>query len=273
MIDFLIIGGTKCGSTSLADYVSLSSNVNFCHEKEPAILNKKDLTNLDIEHYRRLYDNRLGLKGEATPAYSDYGQVDVVINNLRIINARPKIILSVRNQIKRIESSHFQKIKGGKVKVDDLHEIQLKPGVLNRGMYGAVVEKYIKEFSTDDVLVLNFDLLIKPNSTELIRLKKFLGLENDLPDTLPKSNTSVRAKKKHWIFKFYKNYLYIIWKRFNLPSFRLFVPMIEKISKNVEPSSKTKLTMEQIDYIKDFYSQDAKLFEQLCGWSYWQIEN
>ncbi len=273
MVDFLIIGGTKCGSTSLADYVSVSKMVNFCTEKEPAILNKRNLTVEQITFYHRLFLDKPGLRGEATPAYSDWNQVGKVIDNLKKINAKPKIILSVRNQIKRIESSHVQKIKSRKLKSSSKMSISLEPpGILNRGRFGAVIEKYIVEFGKENVLVLNFDLLTEEDSPELKRLKHFLNLEDHLSNTLPKSNSSVGAAKKHWLFILYKKYLYSFWKTYNLPSFRRLIPFIAKTSNKVTPKEQLRLTDDQIDFLKNFYKEDDQLFQSITGWSYWSLK-
>jgi hypothetical protein len=273
MIDFLIIGGTKCGSTSLADYVAKSNRVNFCNEKEPAILNRRDLTESDIDFYKSLFIEKSGIKGEATPAYSDYGQVRTVIKNLKIINARPKIILIARNQIKRIQSGYIQTIKAFKVDPRHYSEIPLheRPGILNRGMFGHVIKEYINEFSKDSVLVLNFDLLIQKDSPELKRLKDFLGLEPELPNTLPRSNPSIGGRKKSKLAIIYKKYLYDFWKRNKLPSLRLFANILSKFSRKVKESEQLFLNAKQITYLKEHYKKDNELFQQFTGWSYWDI--
>lgn len=272
MIDFLIIGGTKCGSTSLADYVSKSERVNFCKQKEPAILNRKDFN----EDYRKIYESlfakKAGLKGEATPAYSDYGQVDTVIENLKRIGAKPKIILSVRNQVKRIESTYLQRIKVGKIKRDANNSIDVTvPGVLNRGMFGSVISKYSSAFSPESILIINFDLLIQENSVELMRLKKFLNLESELPNLLPVSNPSLGGTRKHWALKLYKKYLAEFWRRSNLPSLKALVPFFEKTSGKIEKHEVAKLTPDQIQFLHTHYKEDELIFKRISGWSYWDI--
>jgi hypothetical protein len=219
-----------------------------------------------------LFDSRPGLKGEATPAYSDYGQVDTVIKNLQKIDARPKIILSVRNQVKRIESTYLQRIKVGKIKPDANNAIDITmQGILNRGKFGGVVSKYVEAFSRESVLVINFDLLIQENSPELIRLKEFLNLENELPNILPASNPSVGGTKKHWALKFYKRYLSELWRNYNLPSLKSLTPFLDRTSGTIKKDEVAKLTTDQIQSLRDYYKEDELLFKQLIGWSYWDI--
>lgn len=271
MIDFLIIGGTKCGSTSLADYVSQSTRVNFCRQKEPSLLNKAEFTEKYLDIYAGLFARMPGLKGEATPAYSDYSQVDTVIRNLKLINAAPKIIMAVRSQVKRIESSYMQGVKSGKIKPGLASEIELSPSVINRGMFGSVLQKYIQAFSKESVLVLNFDLLTMENSAELEKLKLFLGLENELPTTLPRSNPSIGGLKKPWILRFYKKYFADFWRTNRLPSLRFLVPLIKRFGKTTSADEAIKLNPKQVEALYDIYREDAAIFESICGWSYWSL--
>lgn len=274
MIDFLIIGGTKCGSTSLADYVSASNKVNFCYDKEPGVLNKPQYDGQVIEAYNSLFENKSGLKGEATPAYSDLNQVDKVISNIKSIQTTsPKIILSVRNQVKRIESSHLQAIKAGKFDSDKVSEISLeRPGTISRGMFGQVIEKYIDAFSEENILVLSFDELIKPNSTEIEKLKKFLGLEDYLPGSLPKSNPSIGAPKKNLVSRVYKKHISRYWRKLNLPSLRSAAGVVDRFSVKIKESEALKLTDEQISLIKNLYENDSRIFESIVGWNYWDLK-
>lgn len=273
MIDFLIIGGTKCGSTSLADYVKMSKRVNFCKDKEPSILNKKKFGENDIRYYESLFDDKDGLKGEATPAYSDLGQVDTVIENLNKINAKPKIILSVRSQKRRIESSYIQKLKSGKIDSSNTNKIPLEPiGVIHRGMYGHVISKYAKAFTLDSILVLNFDELVMENSKELVRLRDFLKLEDDLGDNLPQKNKSIGASKKNKIQLIYKKYISKYWRRFNLPSLSLVNYFLNKVRKKVNENEFIELDESQMSYLKEIYKDDLEIFIKMTGWSYWELK-
>src|SRR5690554_1407225 len=99
MLDILVIGGKKCASTSLVDYLKLSKKVNYCIFKSSSVLTKQNLTKQDFENYSQFFPNQPGMKAEGSPANSDLVHVDNVIKNLKFIGAIPKILLIVRNPI------------------------------------------------------------------------------------------------------------------------------------------------------------------------------
>lgn len=270
MIDFLIIGGTKCGSTSLADFVSKSASVNFCRKKEPAVLNKRDLTPAHVDYYGSLFDDKPGLKGEATPAYSDFKQVDTVIRNLVELNARPKIVLAVRNQVKRIESHLMEMVKAGKLRPQDADQFFLNNfGNFTRGMFGHVAAKYIDAFGKDAVLVLNFDKLIASDADELKKCINFLGLEQSLPLVFPASNKTAGARKKNFLTRFYGKHLSERYRNAGLPSLKQVAPFIGSlVGSRILPSEKISLNADQIRFVNDFFRQDARIFKEITSWSY-----
>lgn len=275
-IDFLIIGGTKCGSTSLADYVTISEKVNFCKLKEPALLNKSYFLN-ELSYYKSLFDhNHLGMKGEATTGYSRISHVDTVIDNLKKIDSKPKIILSVRNQVKRIESTYIQDLKSGKINPKDkdvISKMLNDSNTIERGMFGEVIQKYIDYVGEDSVLVLPFDSVVKENTPELLKLKNFLGLEDSLPLTLPKSNNSNESYRANFVSRIYKSKIAPSFKYKNQGALRWIADLNKKyFRKKIKIENKIKLNDKQIDMLKKTYMKDEELFVKLVKWSYWDLK-
>ena len=70
-LDFVIIGGMKCGSTAVGTYFQNHPDVNFCNMIETDYFSHNNLGLNSLEEYFNLfYSKTTGLKGESSPTYS-----------------------------------------------------------------------------------------------------------------------------------------------------------------------------------------------------------
>jgi hypothetical protein len=282
MIDFLLIGGAKCGSTSVADYLKKSGQIAFTRKKEPAILNQRGATADQIEtQYDRLLNRshaRHAITGEGTTAYSDLKAVPTVLHNLDQIGARPKVILVARNPVKRLQSHYFQALKTGRVRRPgpdaEFKYYYRSLSLWSRGLFGSTLELYTRALGKERVLALRFDDIVSDESEDLARLSRFLGI--DAPGgqfCLPKSNRSVGSVKGNPISAFYRQLISKHYRRLRLPRLTRVARLINRaMGREIQSSDVSGLTTDQIEFARRFYQDDACRFAGLTGWNYWDLE-
>lgn len=113
--NFFILGAPKCGTTSLAYWLSKHSDVFMCEPKEPQFFN----TDFALQHrpkglteYENLFEaaGEIETVGEATTGYL-VSQVAVkqILENIQ----SPKFIVCLRSPVDMVISLHAQRLKEG----------------------------------------------------------------------------------------------------------------------------------------------------------------
>ena len=213
MPNFLIIGFAKCGTTSLYDYMIKHPRILEAGRKEINFFNNEKLFKLGIDWYKSNFPsipNETGyITGEATPTY--------ILNSVgmeRIRNLCPniKLIVILRNPVDRAISQHHFSIKrggqyrslepaiiSGITKIQNITNLREKieqhygyipnAGILSASLYIYFLEKLMKFFSREQLLILKTeDLSEKPNET-MNELFNFLGLSSYQISKFPRKNT------------------------------------------------------------------------------------
>ncbi len=185
---FIILGGHKCGTSSMHFYLGQHPEIAMPETKGKDILNQPQL---NIEDYKNLYNNYQNQKvfGEVSSAYL-YNERG--FNNIKQFFPKAKLIVILRNPAERA-FSHFNMIKNLK-KIDiNFEDICKNPdnfikgenlGIINNGLYYSYLKKYFDEFSREQIMVVLFDTFIQERAKFFTSLFKFVGVKEDfLPDT------------------------------------------------------------------------------------------
>ena len=203
-IDLAIIGAPKCGSTSLYNYFAK-------HESLFAVAEAKD-----FPVFSRPGDLSARLKRLRSFGYVEYYENPVVIGDVNIsydkknlealkqFNANVKVILLIRSPLERIKSSFD-------FNVERLLEDRSLSQALNEEASGILPDRDSKDwlqkayfqhtdyrlmitncnelFGQENVFVLDFDDLITRFTCVLTYLEKFIGVNFDRFDSLPRSKS------------------------------------------------------------------------------------
>ena len=180
--DYLILGETKCGTTSLFNYLIQHPDIidtKGNHEKYDAEYNTKEIRYFD-RHYDKdlnwyescFYEMKEGqITGEATPMYF-YRTISIK----RIKNVLPdaKFIVLLRNPSDRLFSNFFHNCKwvpGFKEKYANFYEFWNKVHdtdihLIERGIYYFTIIKWLEQFNINQFcFIKSEDLFIKPEAT------------------------------------------------------------------------------------------------------------
>lgn len=203
--DFLIVGAQKAGTTSLHRYLSLHPNIRGTTQKEIHYFDKwKRLEKDDYwyeMHFKSLnYAKKMYF--ETTPCYAYHHFVPKLLFDYK---PTLKIIFVLREPIDRAYSAWKMSkewCETGKLKGKMLHgsnkilpfrdcldleiesiennivvetNIDAEPTFIRRGLYATQIERYLKYFRQDQMLILGFSDLIENPFATLDRICEFLG--------------------------------------------------------------------------------------------------
>lgn len=195
---FFIVGGQRCGTTSLVYFLDSHPNISMAKPIAPEPKYFLSGGDLSYEDYISLYfsadlqDNNIRFLGEKSTSYYEYPDVG---NHIKKVIPDSKIVFLLRNPIYRALSNYYFTKSYGletrslqEVFLDKLPEppinikISTNPfSYLSRGQYIDFIDPYEDIFGKSNVRVLIFEHFL--NRTEsLSDLCTFLGIENIFQD-------------------------------------------------------------------------------------------
>lgn len=291
-INLFIVGAVKCGTTSLYNYLNQHSDVFFSKVKEPNFYSSvesrikqhyikpkhnkfyqyKIIRSSDV--YFSLYEDSENFKivGESSTSYiwdKDAAQ--------KIYNDFPdaKIIIMVRNPIKRAFSHYLMLRKSGQEKETDFYKAlkidkKREPKSWGKGaflyedlgLYHEQIERYYKVFKKENIKVIVFEYFAKNVREGLLDVFRFLEIDGSKVDEIDfnkKHNQFVTHKSN-----FTRTIVEIINKAGNIKN---LVPLSlrNKLKEKYfyKSDSKPKMCHESQKYLNEVFKQDIIKLEGL----------
>ncbi|MBW4695442.1 MAG: sulfotransferase domain-containing protein [Lyngbya sp. HA4199-MV5] len=229
VIDYLIIGVGKAGTTSLFHYLSQHPQIINPHEKEIQFFNERYEYGLDwylAQFPPRSFKKETFLTGESTPWYlGKLGAEERVFNAFPLI----KLITLLRNPVARTISQFYMSSKAGldhrtlEVAIADeiailgnaesleqINEIYWKTerGYLWFSLYLPFLKKWMSFFPKDQLLILKSEELYNTPSETLSRVFKFLGVSDCDLISYPKLNLGSYPIVDHELRKILFDFFY-----------------------------------------------------------------
>lgn len=190
--DFIIVGSAKCGTTYLYDLITRSEHVWARDPKEIHFFT--DLYAFGSDFYRRFFSfcPKGLLCGEASPDYFDINNpllgtgVNIAERIFEIV-PKAKLIVILRDPADRAISMYNQLVtnldgngpRPGASSLNDLTFDDLESYnngyILKSGQYCYSLRNFAEKFSSDQLLVLNFDELSELSGLSM-KLTNYLGI-------------------------------------------------------------------------------------------------
>jgi len=209
----IIIGGIKCGTSSLFNMLSKHPQINPCTNKEPHFFSKN--FNRGINWYLSQWNNPENpdkLLLEASTTYSSYPVYDAARNIHGIKNHDFKLIYLLRDPVEQL-ISHYQmaRIDGwGKAGLTD----HIKDGdiILESSRYFQQIDRYLNFIQRENLLILDFNLMKQDQKKLLFQVTDFLNIDGScLSQTFQKASNTIESRITQKIlfkipgFQFIKN--------------------------------------------------------------------
>lgn len=180
LVNFMIIGAQKCGTTTLAEQLALHPQICFCKTKEPCYFNRVSDWRAELAAYHNLYTPKPGqLCGEASTTYTFLPEWAETHERLYEYNPQLKLIYIMRHPVERVISNYAHRLVRSTVRVDPGQAVFADPVYLNRSRYGVQLRPYFNLFGREQVMLLLFEEYIANPTVHLRAIAQFLGIAED----------------------------------------------------------------------------------------------
>jgi len=193
--NFFFVGGSRCGSTSIYNYLREIPTIFMPDWKTPGYFLSKN--SISKEEYLYLFKGAEGKKavGEASGYIRDP-------NSPRLIHEQiphSKIIMSLRDPVERTYSHFLQALGGGYYRgtFEEAFSIYLKNNtidekygmmkhVIDGSFYFESVKRWIEIFGEKQVLILIFEEFISDVKIAVKKILEFLEVDEEIPKNINK---------------------------------------------------------------------------------------
>lgn len=292
--NFLIVGGAKCGSTSLYHYLNQHPEVFMPVNKEPNYfvreyqLEMNSLCpsyNIDmqrmvfetVEYYNLFRDVKINQQaiGEASVTY--LFKPEYAIPKIQKELENPKIIIILRNPIKRAFSHYSYACELGfeHLSFEDAISIEKSRledhwsstfAYISQGMFYNQVEAYLNSFENVHILLL--DDFLKDRQFEIKKIYKFLEVSDDFINTFGEEFNSSGIPRNKFVHKHLVHNTTLKKHIKRLLNRVLNDDVLRKINRKVRSINqrgKMVLSDSQTDLVRNIYSQEISRLSKLIG--------
>ena len=253
---FIVLGGHKCGTTSLHSYLKQHPDICMPTVKGADFFSRFENSQLftSLNDYIALYDRQevagSKISGEVSSVYL---YSEKARNLIKQYLHDAKLIIILRNPTDRSLSNFLQTpefLANGSS--ESLQEILSNQKILELGYYYKFVKKYFDEFPKNNIKVFLFESVIK--NSEFRGLFEFIGVDpNFQPDTSIIMRKGGNITKRELDFlSFLKSSIGPVIKPFTTPKQRYY--MVSR--------AKTMLTKQQITIPEEIKLQLTQLYRE-----------
>ncbi len=166
--DFLIVGGSKCGTTTLWQYLHRHPGIFLAEPKEPEFFSKDDRFCRGVAWYKALFANARPEQvcGEASTTYSRWPHFGDVPG--RIADAAPgvKLVYLLRNPVERTYAQYRHRMRLDVPRMTFEEALEADQVFIDASLYLMQIEKFLERFPRQALLpVLLEDLSQTPGPT------------------------------------------------------------------------------------------------------------
>lgn len=201
MVDMMIIGAQKSGTTTLFDLLATHPGLNACTQKEPAFFAKSPDWRAELPRYESLYQDRPGtISFEGSTQYTFYPHYNLEVwEDLYEYNPALRFIYIVRDPVERVVSSYMHHYERGYTDLPFGEALVKYARLLNITRYTTQITPYIERFGRDRVHICFFEDLLADRAGLMGGIASFLDVEAsgfDLREQVH-SNKTLGANRHH----------------------------------------------------------------------------
>jgi hypothetical protein len=177
--NLIIIGGLKCGTTSLHHYLNLHPEIAMSRPKELNFFVSELNWPLGRDWYAGHFDPSARIRGESSPHYTNRPIFNGVPGRMReLLGSDVRLVYVVRDPIDRMLSHYLHNVGGGyedRSLADALSDPE--SSYVARSRYFFQVEPYLEEFGADRVQIVGREELKADRPGTMRRTFEFLGVD------------------------------------------------------------------------------------------------
>ena len=177
--NLIVIGGLKCGTTSLHHYLNLHPQIAMSRPKELNFFVAELNWELGPEWYRSHFDRSAPVRGESSPHYTNLPRFRGVAERMReLLGSGAGIVYMVRDPIERMLSHYLHNVGGG-YESRPIETALADPAsaYVARSRYAMQIQPYLDSFDRARVLVVANDDLAAEREPTMRRVFEFCGVD------------------------------------------------------------------------------------------------
>jgi len=176
--NLVVIGGLKCGTTSLHHYLNLHPEIGMSRPKELNFFVAELNWRLGEAWYASHFPADAPVRGESSPHYTNLPRFTGVAERMRAMLPDARVIYMVRDPIDRAMSHYLHNVAGG-YETRPVAVALAAPGnaYVQRGLYALQVEPYMAQFGADQVEIVTQEELKASRDETLRRVFGFIGVD------------------------------------------------------------------------------------------------
>jgi hypothetical protein len=176
--NLIVIGGLKCGTTSLHHYLNLHPQIGMSRPKELNFFVVELNWELGADWYRSHFPAGAPVRGETSPHYTNRPRFEGVAARMRdTLGADARIVYMVRHPIDRLLSHYLHNVGGGYETRELAAAADPQSAYVQRGRYAFQLEPYLEVFAADRVLVVSREELGRDRDATVRRVFEFAGVD------------------------------------------------------------------------------------------------
>lgn len=180
IVDFMIIGAQKSGTSSLAGQLAAHSQICFSKKKEPGYFNQEVDWRPNLPEYEKQFRPLPGqILGEASTMYTFFPEH--VGTHVRLMEYNPnlKLIYIMRHPVKRIISHYSHNVVRSLETDPPELAVVNDPRYVYRSRYAVQIRPYLELFGPDAIMLLTFEEYVADQIGVLQQVARFLGVNAD----------------------------------------------------------------------------------------------
>ncbi len=176
--NLLVIGGLKCGTTSLHHYLNLHPQIAMSRPKELNYFCEELNWGLGEDWYRTHFGPTAPVRGETSPHYTARPRLEGVAARAALVAPDARIIYMVRDPIDRVLSHYLHNVGGG-YEVRSLEQAlgRTDTAYVDRSRYAYQLEPWLEAFAPERVRVVSREELRDERAATLRSLFELLGVD------------------------------------------------------------------------------------------------
>ena len=196
-----IIGGMKCGTSSVHHLLKKHSQVCVTTDKEPSFFTKR--FKKGFNWYKNQFQPQPGndVLIDVSPSYSMRHLFPNATQEMFNYEPNAKIVYLVRDPLARIVSHIHHDMLRGRLTTKEIDKwLQPNADCLVTTKYGFQIQPYLDLYGKENILVLQFEELLKSPQTFQEKLYAFIGLEYVASEVKPFNVSEKRYQIKYYDF-------------------------------------------------------------------------
>ncbi len=178
--NLIIIGGLKCGTTSIHHYLGLHPEIQMSKPKELNFFVEELAWDLGMDWYRGRFDDRFPVRGESSPHYTNQPRYTGVVERIHQHIPDAKLLYMVRDPISRI-LSHWRHATGAGYETRSIEEVLTREDqtYVTRSMYWMQLQPYLERFDRDQIEVITQEELQADREGTMRKAFRFAGVDEN----------------------------------------------------------------------------------------------